>query len=268
MEVPSPDGGARILAKHESVGPGGCAQGRVAYALFVKAALKYADDPEPLRLLSYADDPGLVRSLDRLTRLTGVPIRCAVPQGSVAAGGMAVDVVEVRGGGAALVDRALRIAMADPGRTLLHPLRDTAAVATHQYGTGAEILSQTGGRPLAAWVATVRTGASLAGVSRALRPCHPGVRTVAVAPAGGHRADGVHGAEPMRPFLRAYVPGAERVSAPVPVPAVAHARLERETGLRAGPDAAASWAAAWQVADSLPAEATVVTAFPDARWSR
>jgi cysteine synthase len=62
-------------------------------------------------------------------------------------------------------------------------------VSAHEQTTGAEIWEQTGGR-VHAWVASVGTGGTFLGVSRALKQRNPAVRCIAAEPASVRRIAG------------------------------------------------------------------------------
>lgn len=144
----------------------------------------------------------------------------------------------------------------------------------HERITGAEILAQTRGRHLDAFVAGVGTGGTLIGVSRRLRREYPNLRVVAVEPAesavmsggspGCHGISGIgdgfvpalagDGAGGLHPLI-------DEVVLVATGEATAAARhLAREHGFCVGISSGANFVAARRLAERL---ATVVTVFPD-----
>jgi cysteine synthase A len=144
----------------------------------------------------------------------------------------------------------------------------------HERTTGEEIVEQTRGRRLDAFVAGVGTGGTLIGIARRLRREHPTLRVVAVepaesavmsgGPAGSHGISGIgdgfvpalagDGAGGLHPLID------EVVLVSTGEATAAAQRLAREHGFCVGISAGANFVAARRLAQRF---ATVVTVFPD-----
>lgn len=96
--------------------------------------------------------------------------------------GSRFELVDKSLGFLAVIERALALADAESDWTLLYQHRNAVNVRFHQDTTGAEILGQLSGRLPHAWVASIGTGGTLIGVSRALRASCPDLRTVGATP--------------------------------------------------------------------------------------
>lgn len=137
------------------------------------------------------------------------------------------------------------------------------------HALGEELWTQAG--RIDAFVHSVGTAHSLAGIGEALRKQHPSIRLVAVEPeespilsqgrTGGHRIEGI-GIGFVPPL---WDPGmADEIASVSSGEAYAMARrLAREEALFAGPSTGANVHAALRVARTLPPEATVATLLVD-----
>lgn len=145
-------------------------------------------------------------------------------------------------------------------------------VAAHEHGTGREIWEQTGGR-VDAFCALVGTGGTFVGVARALKARKPAVRCYAVEPASAPILAGMRVRNPRHKlqgggyafvpplwdpaccdgFLTASDPEALRVAR----------RLGREEGICAGFSSGANVAAALALARRASPGATIVTVVAD-----
>jgi cysteine synthase A len=249
-EVPSEQGGARILAKCEWENPNGSVKDRTAYALMADALRTNGDrPPEELRLLVYSGGK-LASAMSLLT-----------------------------------IRASQRIAAAEPDWTLVFQHSNPVNVAIHQRTTGGEILSDLGDARPAAWLASIGSGGTFVGVLRALRGRFPDVRAIGVTPQeapyanpgrpGGkptYEGSGGHGYGIRQPFVKAHddlVEGHRHVTLPRALQGMGE--FYDLTGLRIGSSAAANWLAAKEVAAELPPDAVVVTVFACAgnpeQWS-
>lgn len=292
MEVPGPAGGAAVLAKCEWENPEGSIKDRVAYALLGSALEQHGGRPlDELRVIEYSGG-NLARALSSLCADLGIRSRFVLSSASppslvdtLLGRGAQVELVDQEKGFLEVVRHALRAAEEDPGWTLLYQHRNPANVLFHERTTGAEILEQTGGRRVAAWVASIGTGGTLVGVLRALRARHPAVRAVGVAPAElpygseekpnglpKYAGSGGMGNGIRQPFVTLHDDEVEHLTVSYPRCLEVMAEFFDATGVRIGSSAAANWLAARKVAESLPASATVVTVLPDAgtpeEWAR
>jgi cysteine synthase A len=144
----------------------------------------------------------------------------------------------------------------------------------HERTTGAEIVAQTGGRRLDAFVAGIGTGGTLVGVSRRLRRENPALRVVAVepeesavmsgGPAGSHGISGI--GDGFIPALASdggdgLHPDIDEVIVVSTQEATAAARhIATEHGFCVGVSSGANFVAAKRLAARFE---TVVTIFPD-----
>lgn len=142
----------------------------------------------------------------------------------------------------------------------------------HELTTGAEIWEQTGGK-VDAFVSTLGTGGTFAGVSAALKKRNPNVKCYAVEPAGAaflsrgkvtnpaHKIQGAGYAMPLPLFRPEHCDGFLTVT---DAEAIRTARrLATQEGIFAGFSSGANAAAALRVARQLPAGAVVVTTIND-----
>jgi cysteine synthase A len=173
-------------------------------------------------------------------------------------------------GMAGAVERAHRILRATPGAVMLRQFENPANPGVHEATTAREILAQTGGR-LDAFVAGVGTGGTLTGVGRVLKRELPGVRVIAVEPAGspvlsGGQA-GLHGIQGLGAGFVPRVLDRGVIDGVVMVHDLAAdrmmQRLAREEGLLVGISSGANVHAALEVARALPKGARVVTVLCD-----
>ncbi len=292
IEVPVEAGSARIVAKAEWQNPVGSIKDRVAYALMRHALARHGRRPlSELKVLEYSGG-NLAAALSQLGSDLGIATRfvlsSAAPAsllGMLAARGSRVELVDKQRGFLAVVQHALALAEAEPDWTLLYQHRNAANVSFHTETTGGEILRQLGGRKPAAWVASIGTGGTLIGVSRALRAVHPTMRTVGVTPAElpygseappnglpKYAGSGGMGHGIRQPFVHAYDHGLEQRTVSFEESMRGMVEFRALSGLKIGSSAAANWLIAREVARELGPDQTVVTVFPDAgtpeEWKR
>jgi cysteine synthase A len=175
------------------------------------------------------------------------------------------------GGYQACVDKALEIQAATPGAWYMCQHDNPDNIRAHYLTTGPEILAATGG-DLDVFVCGVGTGATLTGVARYLRERRPGVRVVAVEPAGSpllsqgfagsHRIPGYNGGFVAPTTDRTLI---DEVIAVTDEEAFDGAiALARKAGLLAGISAGAVMHACARLAEKPEYEGkTLVTVLPD-----
>ncbi|WP_405864699.1 pyridoxal-phosphate dependent enzyme [Streptomyces sp. NBC_01515] len=291
-EVPSEQGGARILAKCEWENPNGSVKDRTAYALMADALRTHGDrPPEELRLLVYSGGK-LASAMSLLGQRTGVRTRFVLMSSSppsllekLRERGAEVDLVPAGGGFLQTIRASQRIAAAEPDWTAVFQHSNPVNVAIHQRTTGGEILSDLGDARPAAWLASIGSGGTFVGVLRALRGRFPDIRAIGVTPQeapyanpgrpGGkptYEGSGGHGYGIRQPFVKAHddlIEGHRHVTLPRALRGMGE--FFDLTGLRIGSSAAANWLAAKEVAAELPPDAVVVTVFACAgnpeQWS-
>ncbi|MCS6862266.1 MAG: pyridoxal-phosphate dependent enzyme, partial [Abditibacteriales bacterium] len=142
----------------------------------------------------------------------------------------------------------------------------------HELTTGVEIWEQTGGK-VDAFVSTLGTGGTFAGVSAALKKRNPYVKCYAVEPAGAaflsrgkvtnpaHKIQGAGYAMPLPLFRPEHCDGFLTVTDAAAIRAAR--RLAAREGIFAGFSSGANVAAALRVARQLPPGAVVVTTIND-----
>jgi cysteine synthase len=283
VDVPGPEGGARIVAKYEFANPFGSVKDRAAYALLCSAITRHGEQNRPLKLLDFSGG-NFALALAGLGTLTGIPIRLAVPDAMplsimnrLEGHGVQLDLVPGHDFLYGIIRRALSIAAKDPSWTMLHQMRNLANVAVHEFMTGTEIVRQLGAARPACLVLAVGTGGTLAGVGRALRRQFGEVALVGVtpqempygtaAPPNGDRkfaGAGGLGYGLRQPFVDDLAPGALQRTMPFRRALEAMTEFRRATGTCIGASAAANWLVAREVAAGLSADQTVVTLFADA----
>jgi cysteine synthase A len=283
VEIPSPRGGARILAKYEFVNPFGSVKDRAAYALVCEAITRHGDKPELLRIVDFSGG-NMALALGRLGALAQIPIRLAMPDATppslvckLEADGVQIDFVDSEKFLFGIIHRATAIAAEDPDLSILNQHRNVMNLAMHEFATGREILEQLTGTAPRYWVAAIGTGGTIAGVARMLRRHFPDVSIVGVTPEelpyGTSRPPnarrkfagaGGFGYGHRQPFVQSFVPDAVQRTVSYPRALSGMREFQRLTGTRIGASAAANWLVSSEVASGLSADETVVTLFADA----
>lgn len=282
--VPSPAGGAQILAKYEFVNPFGSVKDRAAFGMFCEAINLHDFSRGPLKLLD-ASGGNMGKALAKLGQLCGIPIHLIIPDSSppplvgfLREAGAELSTVESRYFLLGLISRAQAIGLRDPGWTLLSQHLNLVNVAVHQYQTGQEIRRQLANEQADGWVAAVGTGGTLSGVYKALIQDNPALV--------------VRGTTPSELPFGTYDPpndrdkfgGAGGMGFGFRQPFIAHAGLDavpfdhinwqeslsamyefyRLIGIRIGASAAANWRSAYRLAQEMTPAQRVITLFADA----
>jgi cysteine synthase A len=282
-EVPSAPGGAHILAKCEWQNPVGSIKDRTGYALLADALYRHGRHPdEPLKIVAYSGGD-LAEAMSLLGSRIGVATRFVlgsfVPESlleTLASRGSVVDLVPKERGFILAIRTAQRIAIEEPGWTLVFQHNNPANVAFHELTTGSEIVRQLGDRRPDLWLASIGSGGTLIGVLRALRARFPDVRAAGVtpeeapygqlgAPTGKatYEGSGGHGYGIRQPIVKAHddwVTEHRQVSCDRAIEAMGE--FFDLTGTRIGSSAAANWLVAKDYATTLGPDAVIVTVFP------
>lgn len=282
VEVPGPDGGAKIFAKYEFENPFGSVKDRTAYSLLCGAVNANADRLDDLRIVA-GSGGNMARALAQLGKLAGIPIKVVLPSS------MAESVVEeIRGTGASVefsrgselvlgfLKLSKEIADADPRWTMVAQHRDLHNFAVNQFLTGQEIITQLAGRRPSAWVAAVGSGATLGGVARALRTEYGPLDVVAVTPAelpfgttsppnetSKFPGAGGLGYGMRQRFVSDLIPGVQHQTVSYPEVLRGMRDFRAATGTAIGGSAAANWITARRLAATRTPDDTVVTLFAD-----
>lgn len=298
IQVPSVRGGARIFAKCEWFNPTGTVKDRTAFAMLYRLlqdqpgtalqrlhVLEYSGGSLAMSLSGLCGRLGLRRTLAMGSFVTPEAVAAMEREGSD------VVLVDKEKGFWAVMEKAFELATQHPQWSFLYQHANPANLWVHRVLTGGELLQQLhspelAGLQPAAWVASIGTGGSLAGVYQALAPHYPGLELYGVTPAElpygsplppnglpKYAGSGGLGSGRKQAFVEAIE---EQVSAQLTVTfdesIRAMARFCRETGHRIGSSAAANWLAARQVARRFGPDRVVLTLFPSlptpAEWAK
>jgi cysteine synthase A len=268
-------GGAAVLAKMESLNPGGSVKDRIAVAMVEEAERRGALGPGATVVEPTSGNTGI--GLAMVCAVRGYRLILTMPddmsverQRLLARLGAEIHLTPAIEGMTGAVFAAQEIVRQHPRSFMPQQFENPANPEIHRRTTALEILDATEER-LDAFVAGVGTGGTITGVGEVLRERLPGVRIVAVEPArspvlsgGKARLHGIQG------IGASFVPGVLNraiLDEIIPVrdeDAMATAgRLAREEGLLVGISAGANAWAACQVADRLGPDGVVVTVLCD-----
>ena len=272
--IPRP-GGAVVLAKLESLNPGGSVKDRIALAMVEDAERRGLLKPGATLVEPTSGNTGI--GLAMVCAVRGYRLILTMPedysverQRLFARFGAEIHLTPAIEGMSGAVFAAQELCREHPEYFMPQQFQNPANPAVHRRTTALEILEATGGR-VDAFVAGVGTGGTITGVGEVLKAKVPAVNVVAVEPAkspvlsgGPFRPHGIQG------IGASFVPGVlnreviDRIVTVRDEDATAWSRrLGREEGILAGiSSGAAAWAAC-QVAAELKPTQTVVTILPD-----
>jgi cysteine synthase A len=268
-------GGATVLAKMESLNPGGSVKDRIAVAMIEAAESKGQLKAGATVVEPTSGNTGV--GLAVVCAVRGYRLILTMPddmsqerQRLLARLGAEIHLTPAIEGMTGAVFAAQELVREHPDYYMPLQFENPANPEIHRRTTALEILEATGGA-LDVFVTGVGTGGTLTGVGEVLKERLPGTRVVAVEPArspvlsgGFFRPHGIQG------IGASFVPGIlnrEVIDEIITVrdeDATATARrLAREEGLLVGISSGANVWAACQVARALPRERTVVTVLCD-----
>ena len=268
-------GGAAVVAKVESVNPGGSVKDRIAVAMVEDAERRGVLRPGATIVEPTSGNTGI--GLAMVAAVKGYRLILTMPddmsverQRLLSRFGAEIQLTPAIEGMTGAVYAATELCREHPDYFMPQQFQNPANPDIHRRTTALEILDGTEGR-LDVFVAGVGTGGTLTGVGEVLKEKVPGIRVVAVEPArspvlagGKARPHGIQG------IGASFVPGVLNRAV---IDEIVHVRdedatgmskrLAREEGLLVGISAGANVFAAAALAASLPPERLVLTVLPD-----
>jgi cysteine synthase A len=268
-------GGATVLAKMESLNPGGSVKDRIALAMVEDAERRGRLAAGATLVEPTSGNTGI--GLAMVCAVRGYRLILTMPddmslerQRLLARYGAEIHLTPAMEGMTGAVFAAQEIVREHPDYFMPMQFENPANPEAHRRTTALEILDATDER-LNVFVAGVGTGGTVTGVGSVLKERLPGVRVVGVEPArspvlsgGRARPHGIQG------IGASFVPGVldravlDEIVTVRDEDATAMARrLARDEGLLVGISSGANVWAACQIAESLPADQVVVTVLCD-----
>lgn len=272
-------GSGSVFAKCEQQNPGGSVKDRIALAMVEAAEQKGLIRPgESILVEPTSGNTGIGLAL--CCAVKGYKLVLTMPESMslerrslLRAYGAELILTPERLDMAGAVAQAEQMVRSDSRYYMPQQFRNPANPEAHRQTTGPELLGQLAqlGRGVDAFVAGVGTGGTITGVGQILRAAFPGVRIVAVEPAGSpvlsggkpgpHRLQGI-GAGFVPDILDRGLLSEVRVVSDREAYETKR-RLAQEEGLLVGISAGAAVFAAMQVARELGEGSTVVTVLCD-----
>jgi cysteine synthase A len=268
-------GGATVLAKMESLNPGGSVKDRIALAMVEDAERRGVLAAGATLVEPTSGNTGI--GLAMVCAVRGYRLILTMPddmsverQRLLARYGAEIHLTPAMEGMTGAVFAAQEICREHPDYFMPLQFENPANPEVHRRTTAVEILEATDER-LDVFVAAVGTGGTVTGVGEVLKERVPGLRVVGVEPArspvlsgGRFRPHGIQG------IGASFVPGIlnravlDEIVTVRDEDATAMARrLAREEGLLVGISSGANVWAACRVAESRPADQVVVTVLCD-----
>jgi cysteine synthase A len=268
-------GGATVLAKMESLNPGGSVKDRIALAMVEDAERRGVLAAGATLVEPTSGNTGI--GLAMVCAVRGYRLILTMPddmsverQRLLARYGAEIHLTPAMEGMTGAVFAAQEICREHPDYFMPLQFENPANPEVHRRTTALEILEATDER-IDAFVAAVGTGGTVTGVGEVLKERVPALRVIAVEPArspvlsgGRFRPHGIQG------IGASFVPGIlnrsildEIVTVRDEDATATARRLAREEGLLVGISSGANVWAACRIAESLPAGQVVVTVLCD-----
>ena len=268
--------GAVVVAKVESLNPGGSVKDRIALSMVEDAERQGLLQPGGTLVEPTSGNTGI--GLAIAAAVKGYRLILTMPddmsverQRLLARLGAEIHLTPAIEGMTGAVFAAQELVREHPDYFMPQQFQNPANPEAHRRGTALEILEALGGHPLDAFVAGVGTGGTLTGVGEVLKGKIPGLRVVAVEPArspvlsgGRARPHAIQG------IGASFVPGVlnreiiDEIMTVRDEDAITWSRrLAREEGLLVGISAGAAAFAACAVAATLTPAQLVLTVLPD-----
>jgi len=273
--LPKPDG-ATVVAKVESLNPGGSVKDRIALSMVEDAEHRGLLRPGGTLVEPTSGNTGIGLALAAAVKgyrlILTMPDDMSVErQRLLARLGAEIHLTPAIEGMTGAVFAAQELVREHPDYVMPQQFQNPANPEAHRRGTALEILEALGEQRLDVFVAGVGTGGTLTGVGEVLKEKIPGVRVVAVEPArspvlsgGRARPHAIQG------IGASFVPGVlnrdiiDEIMTVRDEDAIAWSRrLAREEGLLVGISAGAAAFAACAAAATLAPSQLVLTVLPD-----
>ncbi len=267
---------AQVLAKLESMNPGASVKDRIALGMIDAAERDGRLGPESVIIEPTSGNTGVGLALVCAARgyrlILTMPDTMTVERRKLlSAYGAELVLTPGSEGMRGAIAKAEEIQAATPGGLILQQFENPANPQAHRETTAEEIWRDTDGQ-VDVVVAGVGTGGTITGLAQALKPRRPGLRAIAVEPAGSPvLSGGQPGKHGIAGIGAGFVPGVLATDLLDEIITVADAdaretarRLAREEGLLVGISAgAAAWVALELAARPDMAGACIVVVLPD-----
>ncbi len=272
--IPKPET-AQVLAKLESLNPGGSVKDRIACAMVEDAEKKGLLKHGSTVIEPTSGNTGI--GLAMVCAVKGYRCVLAMPETMslervyiLKAYGAEVILTPGSKGMKGAIKKAEELCRKTPHSFMPHQFEHHANPEVHRQTTAKEILAQTGGE-LNAFVAGVGTGGTITGVGEVLKAHNPGIRVIAVEPEASAVLSGrPHGPHKIQGIGAGFIPDILNRAVIDEIITVsdrdaynAAKLLAREEGIFGGPSSGAALVAALEIAERLGKGKRVVTVFPD-----